>query len=269
VTSRGRDRADLAGKVALVTGVSRRAGIGAAIAKELVGAGAAVFITYFREYDQRQKWGIEPGEPEFILRGLGTQGGGMEVDLGDPSAVAGLFDQAISHFGRVDMLVNNAAHWESGGILEVSAPQLDRHYAVNLRAAVLLCSEFVRRRSSGRGGRIVNITSGQLQGPMPGELAYAVTKAGLDALTLSLAAELMELGVTVNAIDPGPTDTGWISDELKASLAAAAPAGRIATPREVAVVVRRLLADTAARVTGRVIRLQSAGALEELANEAG
>ena len=91
----------------------------------------------------------------------------------------------------MDILVNNAAHWEPGGVAHVSADQLDRHYAVNLRAAVLLCGEFVRRRPPSGGGRIINVTSGQGAGPMPGALAYAVTKAGLDALTLTLAAELV------------------------------------------------------------------------------
>ena len=82
---------------------------------------------------------------------------------------------------------------------------------VNLRAAVLLCAEFVRRRPPTGYGRIINVTSGQGHAPMPGELAYAVTKAGLDALTLSLAADLVTPGVAVNAIDPGPIDTGWMS----------------------------------------------------------
>ena len=210
-------RSELTGKVALVTGATRRAGIGAAIARELVGAGAAVFIAHFRDYDQQKAWGIAPEEPESILAALGARGAGTEIDLREPSAAVQLFDRAISRFGRVDILVNNAAYWEGGGITEVTAAQLDRHYAVNIRAAVLLCGEFVRRREPGAGGRIINITSGQGLSPMPGDLAYTVTKAGLDALTLSLSAGLAESGVAVNAIDPGPTDTGWISDDLRAS----------------------------------------------------
>lgn len=256
---------ELAGRVALVTGVTRQAGIGAAIARELVAAGAAVFIAHFRDYDQRQTWGIAPGEPESILAGLGAGAAGAEIDLSGPSAAVELFDLAISRFGHVDILVNNAAHWERGGIAGVSAAQLDRHYAVNLRAAVLLCREFVRRRRPADGGRIINITSGQGQGPMPGELAYAVTKAGLDALTLSLSAELGESGVAVNAIDPGPTDTGWIPDDLRATLVAAT--GRIGTPQDVAAVVRLLSGDAAARVTGRIIRLQSDGVVDNLMTE--
>ena len=257
----------LAGKVAVVTGVTRRAGLGAAIARELVGAGAAVFVTHFRRYDQRQTWGVADGEPESILGALGAKAAGIELDLSTPSAPAALFDHASSRFGAVDILVNNAAHWEPGSVDHLTADELDRHYAVNLRAAVLLCGEFVRRRPPNGGGRIINVTSGQGAGPMPGALAYAVTKAGLDALTLTLAAELEASGVAVNAIDPGPIDTGWMTADLRASLASASPAGRLARPEDLAVVVRLLCQDAARSITGRVIRIQSEGVVDNLKSE--
>ena len=260
-------RAELAGRVAVVTGVTRQAGLGAAIAREFVEAGAAVFTTHFREYDKHQAWGVAPDEPESILVGLGEQGAGIELDLSSLSAAVDLFDQARSRFGPVDILVNNAAHWEPGGIRHVSAGQLDRHFAVNLRAAVLLCSEYVRRRRPSVGGRIINVTSGQGQGPMPGELAYAVTKAGLDALTLSLAADLLASGVTVNGIDPGPIDTGWMTADLRTSLASVSPTGSLARPEDLASVVRLLCTDAAAGITGRIIRIQSEGEVENLKRE--
>ena len=258
------NHAELTGKVALITGATRRAGIGAAIARELVGAGAVVFVAHFRDYDRQKAWGIAPEEPESVLATLGASGAGTEIDLSESSGAGQLFDRAISRFGHVDILVNNAAYWEAGGIAEVTAAQLDRHYAVNIRAAVLLCGEFVRRRRSGASGRIINITSGQGLSPMPGDLAYAVTKAGLDALTLSLSTGLAGSGVAVNAIDPGATDTGWISDDLRARLVAASAAGRIGTPQDVADVVRLLSGDAAAHLTGRIIRLQSNGVVEDL-----
>ena len=253
---------ELAGRVAVVTGATRRAGLGAAIARELVAAGAAVLITHFREYDKRQAWGVAPDEPESIVEALGCAG--IEIDLSHPSAAIDLFDHAGARFGPVDILVNNAAHWEPGGIRHVSAEQLDRHYAVNTRAAVLLCAEFMRRRRQNAGGRIVNVTSGQGQSAMPGDLAYAVTKAGLDALTLSLAPDALALGVTVNAIDPGPIDTGWMTADLNASLASASPAGTLPAAADLAAIVRLLCGDAAARVTGRIIRLQSEGAITAL-----
>jgi 3-oxoacyl-[acyl-carrier protein] reductase len=258
---------ELDGKVAVITGVTRHAGLGAAIARELIDAGACVFTAHFRAYDERQTWGVAANEPQEILRALGSRSDGIELDLSEPAAAVALFDRAAARFGPVDILINNAAHWEPAAIDGLSAEQLDRHYAVNLRAPVLLCSEFVRRWRPRAGGRIINVTSGQGRSPMPGELAYAVTKAGLDALTLSLAAGLESSGVTVNAVDPGPIDTGWMSPDLRASLASASPSGSLAQPRDLATVVRLLCANAAARITGRIVRIQAEGALESLRHE--
>jgi 3-oxoacyl-[acyl-carrier protein] reductase len=256
VTSR-----ELTGKTALVTGVSRRAGIGAAIARELGRAGARLFVTFFRRYDEQQAWGIEPDEPESLLHELESITGDIawiELDLAHPTASAELMRQAVQRFGSIDILVNNAAHWRASGIGDVGIEQLDRHYAVNVRATVMLCAEFARQLEPGRPGRIVNITSGQGRGPMPGNLMYAVTKAALDALTLTLSAELASRGVTVNAIDPGPTDTGWISDELRAELLRA-PNGWISSPDDIGRLVRRLASDEAGETTGQIIRAGSEG----------
>jgi 3-oxoacyl-[acyl-carrier protein] reductase len=253
------NRRELAGRVALITGVTRRAGIGAAIARELGHAGARLFVTSFREYDQRQGWGVAPGEPELLLAELASIAGdvtGLDLDLSHPDSPAALFRQALQRFGAIDILVNNAAHWEAGTLNDVAANQLDRHYAVNVRAPVLLCAEFARHKRPGSPGRIVNITSGQNLNPMPGEIAYAVTKAALDALTLTLSAELAAHGITVNAIDPGPTDTGWIADDLRATLTRDSPSA-ISSPDQIGRLVRHLAGDAAASLTGRVIRAQS------------
>jgi 3-oxoacyl-[acyl-carrier protein] reductase len=252
---------ELAGRTALVTGVTRRAGIGAAIARELGRAGARVFVTFFRQYDQQQVWGVEPNEPESLLRELGSiadEVAGTELDLSHPSSPAELFRQVLHRFGCIDILINNAAHWEAGGINEVRADQLDRHYAVNIRASVLLCAEFARHKKPNTPGRIINITSGQNHNPMPGQIAYVVTKAALDALTLTLSSELAGRGVTVNAVDPCPTDTGWISHELRLKILRESPEG-ISSPEEIARLVRLLSGDDAASITGQVIRAQAAG----------
>ena len=130
---------------------------------------------------------------------------------------------------------------------------------MHVRASVMLCAEFARQLGPNRPGRIINITSGQGRGPMPGQIAYVVTKAALDALTLTLSAELAGRRITVNAIDPGPTDTGWISDELRSEILQASPDGRISSPEEIGRLVRWLSGDEAAAVTGRVIRAQDCG----------
>ena len=251
---------ELAGRTALVTGVTRRAGIGASIARELGRAGARLFVTFFRQYDERQAWGVEPDEPEGVIRELESIAddvAGTELDLSDPAAPADLFKQARRRLGPIDILVNNAAHWEAGGIGEVGPEQLDRHYAVNVRASVLLCAEFSRQPRAHTPRRIINITSGQGHGPMPGQVAYVVTKAALDALTITLSAELAGQGITVNALDPGPTDTGWISDQHRSEILQASPGGRISSPDEIGRLVRYLAGDAAASMTGQVIRAHS------------
>lgn len=243
-----------------MTGVSRRAGIGAAIARELGRAGARVFVTFFRQYDRQQVWGIEPNEPESLLselRSIADEAAGIELDLSQAASPAELFRQALERFGSIDILVNNAAHWEAGAIGAVNADQLDRHYAVNVRAPVLLCAEFARHKKRYTPGRIINITSGQNTNPMPGQIAYVVTKAALDALTLTLSSELARRRITVNAVDPGPTDTGWISDELRSEILKQSPEG-ISSPEAIARLVRLLAGNDAASITGRVIRAQAA-----------
>jgi 3-oxoacyl-[acyl-carrier protein] reductase len=250
---------ELTGRTALVTGVTRRAGIGAAIARELGRAGAKLFVTFFRHYDRQQVWGVEPNEPESLLselRSIADDVAGAELDLGQPDSPAELFRHALQRFGQIDILVNNAAHWETGGIGEVHADQLDRHYAVNVRASVLLCAEFARNKKSNTPGRIINITSGQNRNPMPGQIAYVATKSALDAVTLTLSSELSGRGITINAVDPGPTDTGWITDELRSELLRVSPDG-ISSPEKIGRLVRRLAGDDAASITGQVIRAQA------------
>ncbi len=251
----------LAGRVALVTGSSRAAGIGLAIARELAAAGADLFLATYTPYDRQQPWGLGPGDPDEAVAGLragGTAVETLELDLAEPGAAAELMAAVHERYGRLDVLVNNAACSESGGIAELDAGQLDRHYAVNLRAPALLAAEMVRRHPRGRPGRIINITSGQGLAPMPGELAYAASKGGLEALTLSLGRALAGRGITVNAVDPGPTDTGWMTPELKRDLERASPTGRVGEPADTARVVAFLASDRAAAVTGQVIRARGA-----------
>jgi 3-oxoacyl-[acyl-carrier protein] reductase len=247
----------LEGRVALVTGVTRRIGIGAAIARELASQGARLFCSHYRPYDRAQPWGVGADEPAQIaaeLRANGCKVEVREVDLAEPAAADALVAAVVECFGTIDVLVNNAAHSESGGIDVLDAAQLDRHYAVNLRAPMLLCAAFVRRRPAGPGGRIVNITSGQGHAPMPGELAYVATKGGIDALTLSLSTELARSHVTVNAVDPGATDTGWMPDALREALTRSAPMGRVGVPEDAARLVAFLASDDAAWITGQIIR---------------
>jgi 3-oxoacyl-[acyl-carrier protein] reductase len=246
---------DLSGKVALITGVSRQAGIGAAIARALAGVGAAVFTTYYRPYDNTMEWGSEPSEAEQIvadLQAMGVRAAGIEADLSDIAMPARLFDQVEQTVGPVDILVNNATHSVNVNWEALTAVTLDQHYAINLRGMALLCVE-MGQRFRGENGRIINITSGQSTGPMPGELPYAATKGAVDAFTVTLAAELAPRGITVNAIDPGITDTGWIPAALKAEWEAHAPLGRVGRPEDAAQLVRFLASAEAGWITGQIM----------------
>ena len=250
----------LKGQTAVITGVSRKIGIGTAIAKALAEVGCNIFTTYFRPYDATMPWGSQENEAAQILEELqqmGVQAAGLELDLSQPTAPADLFVTVQERFGQANILVNNATHSVNGTIDEVTAAALDDHYAVNVRGMALLCQQFVQQFGDGTevgNGRIINISSGQSFGPMPGELAYAASKGAVEAFTVSLSAELASRGITVNAIDPGITDTGWISPELRKQFTAQAPMGRIGMPEDAARLVRFLASPEAGWISGQLIR---------------
>jgi 3-oxoacyl-[acyl-carrier protein] reductase len=179
--------AGLRGRVAVVTGAGRCQGIGAAICKALAEEGADVFFTHWKE-------GNEPKGLLQELRCAGVRAETKEVDLSLLESPERLLDMVAARLGPPWVLVNNAAYSTRDGYEALDAATLDAHYAVNLRATALLSVGFARRFGGGSGGRIVNLTSGQSLGPMPGELAYAATKGAIEAFTRTLATEVGQKG---------------------------------------------------------------------------
>jgi 3-oxoacyl-[acyl-carrier protein] reductase len=247
---------DLGGRVALVTGVGRKKGIGVAVCRVLASRGADVVLSYWKAYDREMPWVSDEDEPEALvgeLRAAGVGAEGVEMDLSLRDSARLLLDAAEEKLGRPSILVNTAAYSTRDGFETLDAGALDAHYAVNVRAMALLSVGFARRYPGGPGGRIINFSSGQSLGPMPGELAYIATKGAIEALTRTLAAEVGHKGITVNAINPGPTDTGWMDEESRRGIMSKFPLGRIGQPEDAARLVAFLASDEAAWITGQII----------------
>jgi 3-oxoacyl-[acyl-carrier protein] reductase len=245
-------------RTTLVTGVSRRRGIGFAIAERLLrDQGARVFVHSYAAYDATQPGGADPGGITAVLTALGGDNGRLahaEADLADPSAPEWLVSHAVKRFGALDALVANHAHSQPGTIAELDATTLDLTWAINVRASLLLVRSFAEQyRPHPHGGRIVLFTSGQHQGPLPAEIPYAATKGALHQITATLADALADRDITVNCVNPGPTDTGWATPGHRAFVACHMPRGRWNTPAEAANVVALLLSPDAAIITGQII----------------
>lgn len=243
-------RIDLTGRNALVTGVSRRAGIGYAIARRLLDAGAAVFIHGWTAHDATQRWGADPGGTEATAAELAVPF--LEADFADPEAPERVVATAAAALGPLDILVVNHARSGHGRLVELTAAEVDAFLHENVRASLLLVREFALRHDDSRdGGRVLLMTSGQHLAPMSRELAYAVSKGALQQATMTLADELADRRITVNAINPGPTDTGWgLADQ---DPALTMPLGRWGEPEDAARLVAWICSDDARWITGQTI----------------
>ena len=256
-----RDPFPLRGRVAVVTGVSRRAGIGYAIARRLAALGASLFLHQYAPHDHDQPWGADPGGPQAVIAGVaGARGGDQaavqatDLDLTEPDAPSRLVDAASAAFGHLDILVCN--HARSGGdgpLGALTAAMLDAHWAVNTRSVILLAQAFAAQHDGRPGGRVVFMTSGQDLGPMTPEVAYAASKGALASITRTLADQLADQAITLNTVNPGPVDTGYAPPEAHEAARRHFPQQRWGAPDDPARLIAWLVTDEAAWITGQVI----------------
>lgn len=242
-------------RVAFVTGGSR--GIGRAVAEGLARDGFDVAIAYA---------GNEQAAAETVsaCEAAGATARAYRVDVADSAQVDATAKQMLSDFGSVWAVVNDAGVTRDGLFMRMSDEDFDRVIDVNLRGAFHVTRAFTRSLMRQKGGRVVNMASVVGLSGNAGQANYAASKAGLIGLTKSCARELAPRGITVNAVAPGFVETAMtagLSDELRDQYAHQIPLGRMASPEEVAAVVRFLVSDAAGYVTGEVIRVDGGMAM--------
>ena len=262
-------------RVALITGANNPWGIGATTALSFAREGAKVVLVYKRvdrpfDATKTDKNGVDryysanAGDTALVEEKLKEMNADyliIESDISVEENVKSIYDQAIAKYGRVDILVNNAATDDETGldtIEKITPSVIDDTFAVNVRGSILMTREFIGRR--GDYGRIINISTDASQ-VFAGQITYGASKATLEALTRSVALEVAQYGVTVNCIAPGPTQTGWIDEEFEKAVVPLIPMGKLISPEDIAETILFLSSEQARMITGQVIKVSGGKSL--------
>lgn len=248
----------LMNKKILVTGVTRPLGIGAAITRRCLLAGASVAVHGYPDYDVNMRYpDAALNSTTQLVHELSSQGfeiiGLPPSDLSGENEPESVIWEALRHFSYLNGLILNHAYSVSVPLEEWTAEHIDMHFKVNVRASMLMIKAFAEQIDPATGGVITLFTSGQYLGPMIPEIAYAVSKEAVRALCEQAAAALAPKNIRVNCINPGPTDTGYLQGQAYADVARMFPSGRWGTPDDAARLVQFLHSEQANWITGQTI----------------
>lgn len=262
MTELQRERYPLKGKKVFITGVSRRQGIGYAIACQSAAWGASVIVHHFQPHDEAQEWGADDlnavfqGIEKHLISGAFLHD--VYGDFSEADSPEKIMQEVVDQCGRIDALVcNHAVSGSDGKVGELTVEMLDKHWSINTRASILLAQSFVKQHDNQSDrGSIIFMTSGQRLGPMPGEIAYAAAKGALADITMTISDQLADQNIGVNTVNPGPVNTGYLDEEMWDTIKPMFPFGRFGEPKDPARLIVWLLTEEASWITGQIINTE-------------